>query len=202
MKRIRSFTVGLLVAVVLVGCTDLPVSSDYAVDYNFSAISSYGWLPQAETNSAAADMHNTELMRVRYVDAINSQMRLKGFELKDVANKPDVLIAYHLGSQDKTVIDSFGSWYTHFGYYPCYHCDYRPGFDHMHFHESDIWVREFTEDSVVIDIIDAATRKMLWRGSVQRVQPVLQTPEERTAYVNETVAAILATFPPGARSHQ
>ena len=200
MKRFRSFAAWLSAAIVLAACADLPVSSDYALDYDFSRIGSYGWLPNSQADDGAAtDMHNTELMHLRYIEAINNQLRLKGLEQRGVEKQPDVLVTYHLGSKDKTVVDSFGSWYSHFGYYPCYHCDYRPGFSHMHFHESDIWVREFTEDSIVIDIIDARSRKMLWRGSVQRVQPVLQTPVERGAYVNETVAAILATFPPGAQ---
>ncbi len=200
MNKFRSLVFGVLVVVLLFGCADLPINTDYAVDYNFSQINSYGWLPGPEAKGGSAtDLHNTELMHVRYVAAINQQLGLKGLQLRNAADKPDVLVVYHLGSKDKTVVDSFGSWYSHFGYYPCYHCDHRPGFGHMHFHESDLWVREFTEDSVVIDIIEAESRKMLWRGSVQRIQPVLQTPEERNAYVSETVAAILAAFPPGSR---
>ena len=49
----------------------------------------------------------------------------------------------------------------------------------------------------MIDVIDPASKKLLWRGMTKRVIPSLKTPEERRLYVLETVSAILAKFPPG-----
>ena len=48
-----------------------------------------------------------------------------------------------------------------------------------------------------LDVIDAKTGALLWRGSTEGRLRDLRTPEERTARVNEVVAAVIAKFPPG-----
>ena len=50
---------------------------------------------------------------------------------------------------------------------------------------------------VVLDVLDARTGALLWRGSTEGRLRDLRTPEERTARVNEIVAAVIAQFPPG-----
>ncbi|MEX1667706.1 DUF4136 domain-containing protein [Zhongshania guokunii] len=195
-----------LLFVLLSACAGLPVSTDYALDYDFTAISTFAWLPVPASDSKDkikdASLDN-DLVRERVLDAVDAELAAKGLILAADGMQPSVLVAYHLGKEDKVNFNSFGSWYTHFAYYPCYYCDYQPGygrgyFGHGHFYDDDIWVRSYEESSLMIDIIDPVTKKLVWRGTSKRVMPSLTTPEERRQYIRETVAAVLAKFPPAA----
>ena len=181
-----------VIAAVVAACTAVPVSQDYALDYDFANVASYAWLtPDNEQREPAYDA----LMHERYRDAIEAQMALRGVK-KVAVDSASVLVSYHVGTVEKTRVESVGNWYSHFGYYPCYHCYHRPGFGYAHFYDDDIWVREYTQDNVVIDIIEPENRRLVWRGSASRVKPTLKDPLERRAYIDETVATILAQFPP------
>ncbi len=190
-RRIGELLVGVFL--LLAGCGGLPVSQDYALDYDFSAVDSYAWL---ESGAAQPDPAYDALMHQRYRDAIEQQLVTRGLR-KVAADRAAVLVSYHVGAVEKTRIESVGAWYSHFGYYPCYHCHFRPGFGHMHYHDSDLWLREYTEDRVVIDLVEPRSRRLLWRGSVRRSQPALRNPAERRSYIEETVGGILQQFPPG-----
>lgn len=186
-----------VVVALLTACAGVPVSTDYSQDFNFSNVSSYAWLLPVKNKNAEVD---NDLVRQRIVDAVDAQFTAKGLSQVADASKASVLVSYQLGQEDKITIDNFGSWYTHFGYYPCYHCGYRPGYGYFgrsHFYDDDIWVRNYKESTLMIDVIDPKTKKLLWRGMTKRVIPTLKTPEERRLYVLETVSAILAKFPPG-----
>lgn len=188
----------LLVSAALVACSGVPVNTDYNPDYAYSAVSSYAWLPKPEPQGSAksVELYN-DLSHQRVTAAVDQQFRARGIERVDDPSDASVLVTYHLGLEDKIRIDSFGSWYSHFGYYPCYHCVGRPGFGAPYFHDDDLWVRNYTENTLIIDLIDPATKQLLWRGTAKRNQPRLESPEERRLYVLETVKAILDRFPPG-----
>ena len=192
----------LMVSAALVACTGVPVSTDFNTDYDYAAVSSYAWLPRPEPEGddvKSTELYN-DLSHQRVKAAVDQQFRARGYELVDNSDEASVLVTYHLGLEDKTRIDSFGSWYTHFGYYPCYHCVGRPGFGPPYFHDDDLWVREYTENTLIIDLVDPKTKQLLWRGSAKRNQPRLESPEERRLFVLETVTAILDHFPPGRRA--
>ncbi|MEX1666095.1 DUF4136 domain-containing protein [Zhongshania arctica] len=181
---------------ILTACSGVPVSTDYSQDFDFSKVSSYAWLLPAKPMNTEVD---NDLVRERVVDAVDAQFTAKGLARAADAAKASVLVTYQLGQEDKIAIDNFGSWHTQFGYYPCYRCGYRPGFGyfgHSQFYDNDLWVRNYKESTLMIDIIDPNTKRLLWRGITKRAMPTLETPEERRLYVLETVSAILAEFPP------
>ena len=185
----------LVLASLLAACSSVPVSTDYATDFNFSTVRSYAWLEGGgDSQDPLAD---NDLVRQRVKEAVDSQMAARGFRLATGDDAPSVLLTYHFGLEDKTEIESFGGWYSRFGYYPCYHCLYRPGFSPFLGPDGEIWVREYTESTLIIDIIDPETKGLVWRGSSARRQPTLDNPEDRRLHMLETVSAILAKFPPG-----
>ncbi|WP_373079350.1 DUF4136 domain-containing protein [Zhongshania sp.] len=194
---------GAVLFVLLSACAGISVNSDFAADYDFAGVSTFAWLPRPAIAESAsgADLDN-DLVRQRVTDAVDAQLAAKGLSRVLDGVPASVLVTYHLAKEEKVNFNSFGSWYTHFAYYPCYYCDYRPGygrgyFGHGHFYDDDIWVRSYEESSLIIDIIDAKSKKLVWRGTSKRVMPSMETPEERRVYINETVAAVLAKFPPG-----
>jgi hypothetical protein len=50
--------------------------------------------------------------------------------------------------------------------------------------------------TLIIDVIDARQKRLVWRGSGERTLGEDQTPEKRTEIINATVNEILSRFPP------
>ena len=119
---------------------------------------------------------------------MTSQLVAQGLTQVEDPAQADVLATYHIGTEDKIDINT---WHSYYGYYPCWHC-WGP---HYGFRD-DIWVNQYTQGTLIIDLIDADSRKLLWRGVADRRLPGFKTPEQRQAYLDETVTAILSKFPP------
>lgn len=179
-----------LLTLLLGACTGVPVSTDYNTEYRFQPQSSYAWLErEREFSDPRVD---NDLVEARVRRAVDSQLRAKGLTQAQSVESADLLVSYHIGREDKIDVQTFRS---HFGYYPCWHC-YGPHWGYGP-HGDDIWVSEYTQGTLVIDVIDAESRKLVWHGVAERRLPSFKTPQERDAYIRETVTAILARFPPG-----
>lgn len=183
---------GMVVALVLAGCSSVPVSSDYNVEYSFDQARRYAWL---EPRSEGADPRiQNDLVDARVRRAVDDQLRARGLSRADAPDQADLLVTYHMGQEEKLDVRTFRS---HFGYYPCWHC-YGPYWGPSWGYGDDLWVTEYTQGTLVIDLIDARSRKLVWHGTAERRMPGFKTPADRDAWVRETVTAILERFPPGA----
>lgn len=60
---------------------------------------------------------------------------------------------------------------------------------------NDIYVRQYKQGTFMLDIVDPASRELIWRG-VAGKRLNSGTPQERDDYVRGIVSAILAEFPP------
>ena len=61
---------------------------------------------------------------------------------------------------------------------------------------SQTTVREYEVGTLIIDVIDHKTDKLVWRGSVADTIRDKNTPEERVAVINEAIATVMMNFPP------
>ena len=60
-------------------------------------------------------------------------------------------------------------------------------------------IRTYEQGTLLIDVIDVASDKLVWRGTSAQAMPDLSDPQRLTDHINATVAAVLAQFPPGSR---
>jgi len=172
-----------MAAMVLNACGAIPVSTDYDPAWQMPADASYAWI--ARPAAHVDPMIDNDLVAGRVHRAVDDQLAGKG--LHAVADdQAALLITYHIGEEEKLDISSF---HSNFGYYPCWRC-YGPGFD------SDVWVNQYTEGKLIIDMVDAKTKQLVWRGIAARRVPTFKTPVERDVYIRETVDAIFKKFPP------
>jgi hypothetical protein len=135
---------------------------------------------------AADPLIDNDLVARRVHRAVAEQLEGKGLREAASEAQADLLVTYHVGEEEKLDISSF---HSNFGYYPCWHC-FGPGFD------SDVWVTQYTQGKLVIDLIDAKNKQLVWRGIAARRLPTFKSPAERDQYIRETVVAIFKDFPP------
>jgi len=159
---------------VLTGCRSVSVSSDYDTGFDFARFRTFQWSqPATHTPDVNA------LIGQRIERAVNSEFEKKGY---DLTSPPDFLVAIHCGKDQKIRVVDWG-----YAYGPTdlwgYHGYYRRGFG-----PGGISAYVYEQGTLVIDIIDAATNRLVWRGTGTGVVDPDPTPEEITESVNEAVA--------------
>ncbi len=55
---------------------------------------------------------------------------------------------------------------------------------------------EHEEGSLILDFVDAISKKMIWRGVAKAEVQNVDTPEKKEKLINEAVQEILKNFPP------
>jgi len=153
------------------------VKYDYDTKTDFASLKTYDWLPIP----AKADIDRLNVERIK--NAVNSQMVAKG--LRKTPDNPDFLIASHVGKKGKVRIADWGYGYGRQGRYWGGYGGPR-GVD----------VYEYEEGSLILDFVDAKSKKLIWRGSAKAQTNTVKTPEKREKLITEAVQKILDKFPP------
>jgi hypothetical protein len=121
-------------------------------------------------------------------------LEAKGYTLDQ--NSPDFVVAYYAGTKEK--MDT-----TYWNPDPYWRYGYR---GYRRFGSAWPWygyaapypvmqLQEYTEGSVIVDVVDPRTKELLWRG--QGVAQVSDDPTVYTTELEKTVTAILKKFPNG-----
>jgi hypothetical protein len=184
----RRLLFGVVIAFLLglPGCSGVRVSQDYSETADYSGIKTYAW--QFDTQEKSGDLRLDNPLRDRRIrSAVDQVLSEKGYRRAGDA-VPDVYIAYHEELYSRLERDTGGGGFV-FGF---------GGFGHpggLGFSAGNV-VSDYDESLLVIDIIDAASGKLIWRGNGTR--PFLQhaDPQKLTRRIHETVQKILSQFPP------
>ena len=119
------------------------VQSDFDRSFNFSTLKTFNFAVQrrAPMDPLAGDSLNDG--RIRSV--IESNLTAAGFRMETSA-KPDFAVAYYVAAKDKLNVQ-----------------DYSIG-PRRWFGRADIRVDQYTEGTLIVDLIDANTKQLVWRG--------------------------------------
>lgn len=176
MKRIVALVLVTQLAL-LGGCSSISVNHDFDREANFTSYKTYDWIPQS---ASAKGLQGNTLIDQRVKRAVNNELKAKG--LRQNAADPGLLLAYYVGVEDRIDVTDWG--YTYPGRYPGWYGG------------RDIDVYHYKEGTLVLDIIDANSKQLVWRGSAQGTLAVNPTPEERERKITEAVTRMLANYPP------
>jgi Domain of unknown function (DUF4136) len=153
------------------------VQHDYDKQVDFANLKTYDWMTIPEK----ADIDSLSVQRVK--NAVNAELKAKGLMM--TSDNPDFLIAEHLGKKDKVQVTDWG-----YGYGP--HGGYRGGY----WGPGGASTYEYEEGSLILDFVDAKSKKMIWRGVAKAQIDSADTPEKREKLINEAVNEILKNYPP------
>ena len=177
----------------LAGCSNQPsFTVDYADDADFSSFRSYRWYD---------DIHGSELAEYRQYNSSDKRVRtyvdreLKAHGLREsTTERADVWVNYHISKEQQMRIDSF-SRYPSAGMHGgvgvgTYGSAVSLGYS------SGPSVRTYKEGTVVLDIIDARSSNIVWRGIAEgRLKENLSI-NDKNRVASEVAAELLADFPP------
>jgi hypothetical protein len=173
--------VAVALAVATSACTrSVDVRTQVAPDAGLAGRRTFWILPVpprvADAASAASDdpmLANSITNRV-LVYELTRAFEGRGYTVD--ATNPDFTVAYYASTREKLNIN-----------------DWNYGYGWRRWQRGYPYVTEYTEGTVIVDVIDAATKELLWRG--QGVSTVSSDPAKYTAELQKTVTAILNKFP-------
>ena len=176
----------LLVGVLLLAGCATPIEVDYDTQRDFTRLHTYAWLnPPAELRRQDPVLYNS-LTENRIRNAGDRILTARGLRRADPA-AADCLVTYHLNVEQRIESDHFG---YGFGY----------GWDHygmMAGTGNDI--RQYEEETLMVDLLDAHSRELLWRGAITEPRDRYLSPKEREARILRQMHEILAKYPPKAQ---
>lgn len=178
----------LLLLLIVSSCTPvLNVQSNYDHEVNFSKFRNYGWY-QVESPIVRADLKYNTSINQQIKAAIESELVRNGMLPADT--NPDLLIAYDIALPPTLDPTSDGSLSTNFGY--SYWYGYRYNYSPASVDDFRN-IQEYPSGTLVIDLIDADTNELVWRGWAEAdIDPISIAERD----LNRVVANIMSQFPP------
>ena len=177
MKKGSSILMVIVIALA-VSCSSITTQYDYERGEEFSRFKTFSFLP------APPELGQNQLVMKRIGDAIVKHLATKG--LTETDNNPDLNIAVYTKVKDKISVTSYG-----YGYAPYYTWGYwGPG-------RGAVDVRQYEEGTLIIDLVDAQAKEMVWRGMASKALPSAPSPEKIDKIIDNVVAKIFEKYPPG-----
>ena len=173
MKPKYSVMVVLFVLLLLAGSAfPQKVSVDYDREADFSKYKTYAW---AEGISA-----KDPFMHQRIVDAIDAQLAAKGWTKVDRSQDPDAYVLYQAAVSEEKEVQVWGTGYGR---------GWRYGGG-----TTQVDVNKILIGQLVVDIGDAASKKLVWRGRAS--DTLSDKPEKNEKKIKKAVEKMFKKFLP------
>lgn len=168
-----------IAALAVAGCASMNVSSHIERGVNFSQFVTYDWGPPDNLPVGDPRLDNNPFFNDYLQGAVEKKMAAKGFELAN-GGDADLLIHYHASVNQRVDV---------------YTADQRYGYCYGN---CEPQVVDYEQGTLVIDIVDAKTKKVVWRGWAQDTMTgVIDNQDRLQKQVDEGVTKMMLMLPRG-----
>ena len=188
MSSLARFT-SIISFLIISACSGIPVSQDFEQGFDFSGLKTFAWDANEENQWGIAS--SNELVDRRIRSAIENTLMARQFSQVDAA-EADFLVLYNVVVEQRISSSNVSG-----GVSVGRSSRGRHGSIGL---STGSQVRTYEQGTLLIDVIDVASDKLVWRGTSAQALPDLSDPQRLTDHINTTVAAILEQFPPGRRT--
>jgi hypothetical protein len=180
-------SVGLFLAAALCGCSSITVSYDYDPTAKLAAYRTYDWMPGPQEATGDRRIDNS-LIDIRVRTIVDGQLAMKGYS-KPASDQPDFYVTYHASLKDLMKLSAQTDYYG-------YGVGERSGGGWPGGNRTTTDVQTYKEASLILDVLDVATRRLVWRGIAEGEAKPGATPEEKQVRIRTAVHEMLKHFPP------
>jgi hypothetical protein len=152
---------------------------DFDPEVDFSTYSTYGWLERENSVEELLPEH----LRLRLRRVTEDVMAEKGLLPAPAPPQTDLLLTYYFGASKEFEVN-----YMPYSPYRPWGYGYWGGFGGGYTE-----VRQYEKGTLVLDIVDARTRQLVWFGSITGEVRSTNPPSKR---IQKTVTKLLKNFPP------
>ena len=181
MPRILQSAAVVIGALTAWGCaTTMNVSSHVQGGLDVAQYRTYDWGPADALPTGDPRLDKDPFFQDQLEGAVEKQLATRGLE-RATADKADLLIHYHANIDRRIDVNR-----TEHQYGYCQDAGCRS------------WVVEYQAGTLVLDIVDARTNRLIWRGWAQdSLEGVLDSRHKMAQKIIEAVGRMLAMFPKG-----
>ena len=178
MRRLAAVLLAGTSALALGACATMSVGSYVERGVDFAPYQTYEWGPADALPTGDPRLDNNPFFRDHVTGAVEKELDLRGLRLAD-AGAGDLLIHYHANISQRIEVNGFEN---------AYNCrsevDCRPN------------VSEYEAGTLVLDIADARTNRVIWRGWARdSVEAALNNQDIMEEQFVEAVRRMMAEFP-------
>jgi hypothetical protein len=167
-----------IAALAVTGCATMGVSSHVERGLDVAQYRTYDWGPADALPTGDARLDKDPFFQDHMQGAVEKELAARGLA-GSTSGTPDLLIHYHANISERIDIDRLD---RERGY--CYADGCSPA------------VVEYEAGTLVLDIVDARTNRLIWRGWSQgSVKGMLDNQDTMARQINDAVTRMLATFP-------
>lgn len=178
MRRLLWIVPVLMAGALVSGCATMNVSSHVARDVNFTQFHTYAWGPADALPTGDPRLDSNPFFQDYFQGAVERQMAAKGFT-RALSGAPDLLLHYHANVSQRFEVDGVD---TEYGSCSSGNCQPR--------------VTQYEAGTLVLDILDARTNALVWRGWAQKsVDGVIDDQDWLRDYVVDGVSQMMRRFP-------
>jgi len=182
-KTVFAYSLTAVLLLLIVSCEpSLKVTSDYDKSANFQPYKTFRMAQLTMQNQTINQLNQT-----RIINAVKSEMVKKGFQ--EVAD-PDLEVNAVIILEDKKSVTANTNYYGYGGYYRPY--AWGGG---MASGYTTYSVEDYKAGSLIIEVADAKTKKLLWEGIGNK--DIDKPAKDPDAAIKAAVTSIMASFPPG-----
>jgi hypothetical protein len=166
----------VMAAILCSGCSTLKVSTDFMPGTDFTAYKTFAFKDVVDFKNA--------IFETRLKNAVATQLVAKGMARKD--ENPDLWVVLRPRLTKETQINTVETG----GY------GYGMRYGGMGMGTATTTVQEIPVGTLVIDLVDAKAKQMVWRGTASDSLKQNATPEERDQNLNQAMTQLFANYPP------
>jgi len=178
MSRLTALAMAAIGTLAVAGCATMNVSSHVERGLDVSRYHTYNWGPADALPAGDPRLEKDPFFQDHLRGAVEKAMAGRGFEWS-TADAPDLLLHYHANITERIDVDRLDVQRGYCGESGC-----------------DVPTVQFEAGTLVIDVIDARTNRLIWRGWAQSaVQGMLANQDTMARQINEAVARMFGEFP-------
>lgn len=187
-----TYHIGLacLALFMLASCASVKVTTDYDKTVSFSQYKTFAFYQLDDKSGSVSDLNKNRILR-----SIKADLLKKGFT--ETKENPDLLVNVTTILEDKKSVVATTDYYGYGGVYRPYrwgggvYAGFAPP------STTTFNVYEYQDGSLIIDIIDAAKKQLVWQGTGNKEIDKPSSDPDTT--INEAVTKIMEGFPPEAK---
>jgi len=176
MGRLGVMALTALVAATAIGCATMSVGSHVERGLDFATYRTFDWGPPDELPTGDPRLDGDAFFKDHVLGAVEKQLRHRGLEM---SSSPDLRIHYHASIAKRVNVSGV---------------DKERGYCYTDNCQTEI--SEYEAGTLVLDIVDARTNRVIWRGWAQdAVDDMLENRSTMERKINEAVTRILDRLP-------